>query len=83
MTSLPCPLLDELQTAKMEELDEQLREYIEEWRKQRTKEQDELDRLKEKQVRRSMKTSTAQAVEGPRQNDGDTKVMIGNLSAGL
>ncbi|CAG0915245.1 unnamed protein product, partial [Notodromas monacha] len=40
------------QSTKMEELDEQLREYIEEWRKQRSKEEDELKRLKEKQVKR-------------------------------
>jgi troponin T len=38
----------------MEELDEQLREYIEEWRKQRSKEEDELKRLKEKQVKRKV-----------------------------
>ena len=34
------------------ELDEQLREYINEWRKQRSKEEDELKRLKEKQAKR-------------------------------
>merc|ERR1711963_1190114 len=34
------------------ELDEQLREYINEWRKQRAKEEDELKRLKEKQAKR-------------------------------
>merc|ERR1712170_211360 len=34
------------------ELDEQLREYINEWRKQRGKEEDELKRLKEKQAKR-------------------------------
>ena len=31
-------------------MDEQLREYINEWRKQRSKEEEELKRLKEKQV---------------------------------
>merc|ERR1712156_1192094 len=34
------------------ELDEQLREYINEWRKQRGKEEEELKRLKEKQAKR-------------------------------
>merc|ERR1712018_330722 len=34
------------------ELDEQLREYINEWRKQRSKEEEELKRLKEKQAKR-------------------------------
>merc|ERR1711974_182769 len=33
-------------------LDEQLREYINEWRKQRAKEEEELKRLKEKQAKR-------------------------------
>merc|ERR1712113_390143 len=37
------------QGAKKGELDEQLREYINEWRKQRAKEEDELKRLKDKQ----------------------------------
>merc|ERR1712241_1436367 len=40
------------QGAKKGELDEQLREYIDEWRKQRAKEEDELKRLKEKQAKR-------------------------------
>ena len=34
------------------ELDEQLREYINEWRSQRAKEEEELKRLKEKQAKR-------------------------------
>merc|ERR1712083_597523 len=34
------------------ELDEQLRAYINEWRKQREKEEEELKRLKEKQAKR-------------------------------
>merc|ERR1712127_243974 len=34
------------------ELDEQLRDYINEWRKQRAKEEEELKRLKEKQAKR-------------------------------
>merc|ERR1712154_738692 len=40
------------QEAKKGELDEQLREYINEWRKQRSKEEEELQRLKEKQAKR-------------------------------
>jgi len=40
------------QEAKKGELDEQLREYINEWRKQRAKEEEELKRLKEKQSKR-------------------------------
>jgi len=35
------------QEAKKGELDEQLKEYINEWRKQRAKEEEELKRLKE------------------------------------
>merc|ERR1712024_425244 len=38
--------------AKKGELDEQLMEYIDEWRKQRSKEEEELKRLKEKQAKR-------------------------------
>ena len=34
------------------ELDEQLRDYINEWRKQREKEEEELKRLKDKQAKR-------------------------------
>merc|ERR1711976_465730 len=37
---------------KKSELDEQLKEYINEWRKQRVKEEEELKRLKEKQAKR-------------------------------
>jgi len=37
---------------KQSELNEQLKEYIGEWRNQRQKEEDELKRLKEKQVKR-------------------------------
>merc|ERR1739836_210664 len=40
------------QEAKKGELDEQLREYVDEWRKQRSKEEEELKRLKEKQAKR-------------------------------
>ena len=38
--------------AKKGALDEQLMEYINEWRKQRSKEEEELQRLKEKQSKR-------------------------------
>merc|ERR1719312_1559816 len=37
---------------KKSELDDQLREYINEWRTQRGKEEEELKRLKEKQAKR-------------------------------
>jgi troponin T len=40
------------QEAKKGELDEQLKEYINEWRKQRAKEEEELHRMKEKQAKR-------------------------------
>jgi troponin T len=40
------------QEAKKGELDEQLKEYINEWRKQRAKEEEELKRLKDKQAKR-------------------------------
>ena len=42
------------QQMKMSELDEQLAEYIAEWRKQRSKEEDELRKLKEKQAKRKI-----------------------------
>merc|ERR1711872_324074 len=42
------------QQMKMSELDEQLAEYIAEWRKQRQKEEDELKKLKEKQAKRKI-----------------------------
>jgi troponin T len=35
-------------------LDEQLKEYIAEWRKQRVKEEEDLKRLKEKQAKRKV-----------------------------
>merc|ERR1719446_1501404 len=38
----------------MSELDEQLSEYIAEWRKQRQKEEDELNKLKDKQAKRKV-----------------------------
>ncbi|KPI91058.1 Troponin T [Papilio xuthus] len=42
------------QDQKRSDLDEQLKEYINEWRKQRAKEEDELKRLKEKQAKRKV-----------------------------
>merc|ERR1711970_883677 len=47
-------LFKERQQKTMTELDEQLAEYINEWRKQRQKELDELDKLKEKQSKRRL-----------------------------
>merc|ERR1711913_175451 len=47
-------LFKERQQKTMTELDEQLAEYINEWRKQRQKEIDELDKLKEKQAKRRL-----------------------------
>merc|ERR1712168_1429070 len=44
--------LRERMEAKKGALDEQLMEYIDEWRKQRSKEEEELQRLKEKQSKR-------------------------------
>merc|ERR1711990_1135182 len=40
------------QAARKEELNSQLKEYINEWRKQREKEEEELQKLKEKQAKR-------------------------------
>lgn len=42
------------QDQKRSDLDEQLREYIAEWRKQRAKEEDDLKKLKEKQAKRKV-----------------------------
>lgn len=42
------------QDQKRSDLDEQLKEYINEWRKQRAKEEEELKRLKEKQAKRKV-----------------------------
>lgn len=41
----------------MSELDEQLNVYIEEWRKQKHKEEDELKSLKDRQVKRRVSSS--------------------------
>lgn len=46
------------QDQKRSDLDEQLKEYINEWRKQRSKEEDELKRLKEKQAKRKVRLLT-------------------------
>lgn len=45
------------QDQKRSDLDEQLKEYIAEWRKQRAKEEDDLKRLKDKQAKRKVNTS--------------------------
>lgn len=42
------------QDQKRSDLDEQLREYITEWRKQRAKEEEDLKKLKEKQAKRKV-----------------------------
>lgn len=42
------------QDQKRSDLDDQLKEYISEWRKQRAKEEDELKKLKEKQAKRKV-----------------------------
>merc|ERR1712079_969678 len=51
-TSKKGSLLKPGQSKGKAELDEQLREYINEWRKQRSAEEDELKGLKEKQAKR-------------------------------
>jgi hypothetical protein len=42
------------QQQKSSNLDEQLKEYIAEWRKQRGKEEDDLKKLKDKQAKRKV-----------------------------
>lgn len=61
LTDLLCALYREgdpefvkRQDQKRSELDEQLKDYITEWRKQRNKEEEELKRLKEKQAKRKV-----------------------------
>jgi pyruvate-formate lyase-activating enzyme len=49
-----CEFIQQKQQQKASELDGQLNEYIEEWRKQRRKEEEELKRLKEKQAKRKV-----------------------------
>jgi len=48
-------LFQNRQDQKRAELDEVLKEYIAEWRKQRVKEEEELKKLKEKQARRKVR----------------------------
>ena len=43
-------------------MDEQLKEYIAEWRKQRVKEEEDLKRLKEKQAKRKVYCITSVAI---------------------
>ena len=50
--------LQQRQDQKRAELDEQLKEYISEWRKQRVKEEEDLKRLKEKQAKRKVSRET-------------------------
>jgi len=47
-------ILKQRQAEKRAELDEQLKEYIAEWRKQRVKEEEDLKRLKDKQAKRKV-----------------------------
>merc|ERR1712108_34669 len=64
------------QEAKKGELDEQLREYINEWRKQRAKEEEELKRLEEKQKRLEEAEKKRQAMmqaQKEKQSAGDKK----------
>lgn len=49
-----CALGLQRQEQKKSDLDEQLKEYIAEWRKQRSKEEDDLKKLKEKQAKRKV-----------------------------
>jgi troponin T len=49
------------QEQKSSALDEQLKEYIAEWRKQRAKEEDDLKRLKEKQAKRKVRNCQEKA----------------------
>lgn len=51
---LYSPVKQHRQDQKRAELDEQLKEYIAEWRKQRVKEEEELKKLKEKQAKRKV-----------------------------
>ena len=48
---------------KQSELNESLKDYINEWRNQRAKEEEELKRLKEKQVKRKEIRSVIETVE--------------------
>ena len=46
------------QDQKRAELEIQLKEYIDEWRKQRVKEEEDLKRLKEKQAKRKVSSES-------------------------
>ncbi|CAA9995417.1 unnamed protein product [Nesidiocoris tenuis] len=46
--------IPQIQESKISAIDEQLREYIVEWRKQKAKEEEELKKLKEKQAKRKV-----------------------------
>ena len=52
-----CVCLQHRQDQKRAELDEQLKVYIDEWRKQRAKELEDLRKLKEKQAKRKVTLS--------------------------
>jgi len=55
---------------KASELDDQLKDYIEEWRKQRRKEEEELKRLKEKQAKRKvLREQQEKALEAKKQKE--------------
>ena len=64
------------QEAKKGELDEQLREYINEWRKQRAKEEEELKRLKEKQAANTKKIIDERKSKGMKENKVKQKISI-------
>lgn len=51
---MPLVLSQHRQDQKRAELEIQLKEYIDEWRKQRVKEEEDLKRLKEKQAKRKV-----------------------------
>ena len=59
---------------KKSELDEQLKEYISEWRKNREDEEDELKRMKEKQLRRKeIRAEQDRVLAQQKRDEEDTK----------
>ena len=54
-------------------MDEQLKEYINEWRKQRAKEEEELKRLKEKQVSTTGREERGRQVKRGRGEQGGSE----------
>merc|ERR1739846_271840 len=56
------------------ELDEQLRDYINEWRKQRKKEEEELKRLKEKQAKRKEIRAEQEKAMAKKKKDEEDKL---------